>query len=136
MTQELENKLEEKKIKPTTMRLLVLKQLVENAVAISLKDMETKFEKADKATLYRTLKTFQDKKLIHSIEDGTGSVKYALCEEGCECEPQDQHIHFHCVECGETYCLTQSKIPQTQIPSGFRASSASMVYKGICANCP
>ncbi|WP_456458869.1 Fur family transcriptional regulator [Reichenbachiella sp.] len=131
----LEQKLEHKNIKPTAMRLLVLRQLVENAVAISLKDLEATFEKADKATLYRTLKTFEEKRLIHSIEDGTGSLKYALCEEGCECAPQDQHVHFHCVKCGETYCLTKCKIPQTHIPSGFKASSASMVYKGICANC-
>ena len=132
---ELENRLEKRKIKPTTMRLLVLRKLVESGSAISLSDLDAKFEQADKATLYRTLKTFEDKKLIHSIDDGTGSVKYALCEEGCECEPQDQHVHFHCVNCGETYCLTQSKIPQTKIPAGFRASSASMVYKGACANC-
>jgi Fur family ferric uptake transcriptional regulator len=132
----LEHKLEKREIKPTAMRLLVLKNLVESGAAISLKDLDAKFEQADKATLYRTLKTFEEKKLIHSIDDGTGSVKYALCEEGCECAPQEQHIHFHCTKCGETYCLTQSKIPQTQIPSGFRAFSANMVYKGICANCP
>ena len=131
----LEEKLEDRNIKPTAMRMLVLRQMVENTAAISLKDLEAKFEHADKATLYRTLKTFEDKKLIHSIEDGTGSVKYALCEEGCECEPQDQHIHFHCSKCGETYCFHNSKIPQTKIPFGFKASSASMVYKGTCANC-
>ena len=131
----LEQKLEDKNIKPTAMRLLVLRELVETGAAISLKDLEGKFERADKATLYRTLKTFEDKKLIHSIEDGTGSLKYALCEEGCECEPQDQHIHFHCMKCEETYCLTKSKIPQTKIPVGFKASSASMVYKGTCINC-
>ena len=131
----LEEKLEKRNIKPTAMRLLVLRKLVESGAAISLKDLDVMFEQADKATLYRTLKTFEDKKLIHSIDDGTGSVKYALCEEGCECKPQDQHIHFHCAKCGETYCLRQSKIPQTQIPSGFKAASASMVYKGTCANC-
>ncbi|WP_020531079.1 Fur family transcriptional regulator [Flexithrix dorotheae] len=131
----LEKTLENKKIKPTAMRLLVLRQLVESRATISLKDLEKKFERADKVTLYRTLKTFEDKKLIHSIEDGTGSIKYALCEEGCECQPEDQHIHFHCVQCGETYCLTKSKIPQTQIPIGFKVSSASMVYKGLCVNC-
>ena len=135
MTIMLEQKLKHRNIKPTAMRLLVLRKLVESGSAISLSELDAKFEQADKATLYRTLKTFEDKKLIHSIDDGTGSVKYALCEEGCECEPQDQHIHFHCIKCGETYCLTQSKIPQTQIPSGFKAASASMVYKGTCANC-
>ena len=73
----LEEKLENKDIKPTAMRVLVLRQLVESGAAISLKNLEAKFERADKATLFRTLKTFEDKKLIHSIEDGTGSVKYA-----------------------------------------------------------
>ena len=131
----LEEKLEHRNIKPTSMRLLVLRQLVESCAALSLKDLEGKFERADRATLFRTLKTFEEKKLIHSIDDGTGIAKYSLCEEGCECEPQDQHIHFHCLKCGETYCLIQSKIPQTQIPSGFKAASASMVYKGTCANC-
>ena len=131
----LERKLENKNIKPTAMRLLVLRQLVESGSAICLGDLEIRFDRADKATLYRTLKTFEDKKLIHRIDDGTSSVKYALCEDGCQCRPQDQHIHFHCTICGETYCLTQSKIPQTTIPVGFNAASASMIYKGSCANC-
>lgn len=131
----LEDKLEDKNIRPTAIRLLVLKELIEASNAVSLGNLEDRFGRADRATLYRTLKTFEDNKLIHSIEDGTGSVKYALCEEGCECEPQDQHIHFHCVSCGETYCLTKSKIPQTNIPAGFKASSASIVYKGVCPNC-
>jgi len=69
----LEKRLEELKIKPTTMRLLVLKILVEAGSAISLSDLEAKFERADKATLYRTLKTFENNKLIHSIDDGTGA---------------------------------------------------------------
>ena len=74
----LEQKLERRNIKPTAMRLLVLRKLVESGSAISLSELDTKFEQADKATLYRTHKTFEDKKLIHSIDDGTGSVKYAL----------------------------------------------------------
>jgi len=131
----LEDKLENKNIRPTSMRILVLRALIESTNAISLKDIENAFENADRATLYRTLKTFEQKKLIHSIDDGTGSVKYALCEEGCECAPQDQHVHFHCVNCRETFCLIQSKISETLIPSGFKASSANIVYKGICANC-
>jgi Fur family ferric uptake transcriptional regulator len=135
MDSPLENKLNKNKIKPTTMRLLVLHELVESSIALSLSDLENKFEKADKATLYRTLKTFEDKNLIHSIDDGSGSVKYALCEVGCECDPKDQHIHFHCIKCDETFCFTQTKVPVSNIPSGFKASDVSMVYKGICANC-
>ena len=62
----LEQKLEDRKIKPTAMRLLVLRKLVESGAAISLSDLDAKFEQADKATLYRTLKTFEDKKLMIS----------------------------------------------------------------------
>ena len=131
----LEEKLESRRIKPTAMRILVLQELVECEIAMSLRDLESRFERADKATLYRTLKTFEEKKLIHSIDDGTGSVKYALCEEGCECSTNDQHVHFHCIQCGETYCLKNSKIPLINIPSGFKAHSISMVYKGTCVNC-
>jgi len=60
------------------MRLLVLKQMVECSTSVSLKYLESRFEKVDKTTLCRTLKTFEEKRLIHSIEDGTGSVKHAL----------------------------------------------------------
>ncbi|MDD4227483.1 MAG: transcriptional repressor, partial [Mariniphaga sp.] len=79
----IDNKLKSKNIKPTAMRQLVLQVLTEQKTAISLPELEQNFEKADKATLYRTLKTFQENKLIHSIEDGSGSVKYALCQEFC-----------------------------------------------------
>ena len=131
----LEKRLEGRQIKPTAMRLLVLKILVEADTAVSLAELESKFERADKVTLYRTLKTFEKNRLIHGIDDGTGSVKYAICEEGCECEVNDQHVHFHCVQCGETFCLSQTKIPYTIIPVGFTAKSASMLFKGVCANC-
>jgi Fur family ferric uptake transcriptional regulator len=75
------------KILPTAMCELVLKVLTEQTTAISLADLEHTFEKADKVTLYRTLKTFEANKLIHSIDDETGSVKYALCTESCQCNP-------------------------------------------------
>jgi Fur family ferric uptake transcriptional regulator len=65
MEKEIDNKLKSKNIKPTAMRQLVLKILTEQKTAISLPELEQKFEKADKSTLFRTLKTFQENKLIH-----------------------------------------------------------------------
>ncbi|HEY9115082.1 MAG TPA: transcriptional repressor, partial [Bacteroidales bacterium] len=78
MNKNIDNKLYSKNIKPTAMRQLVLQVLTEQKTAISLPELERKFEKADKATLYRTLKTFEKHKLIHSIDDGSGTLKYAL----------------------------------------------------------
>ncbi|MDX5483056.1 MAG: transcriptional repressor, partial [Hymenobacteraceae bacterium] len=78
MLQNIENLLQEKQVKPTAMRLLVLEFLSKQQAAVSLNDLEAAFHRADRSTLYRTLKTFEEKGVVHSIADGTGSVKYAL----------------------------------------------------------
>lgn len=83
MVKELETKLNQNGVRPTAMRLLVLEALLNRNTAISLSDLEKELEKSDRVTLFRTLKTFQEKGLVHSIDDGTGAPKFALCEEGC-----------------------------------------------------
>lgn len=135
MKKALTDKLISKQIKPTAMRELVLKILSEQTNALSLADIEGMFDKADKVTLYRTLKTFKEKKLIHSIDDGTGSVKYALCEETCQCKPEDLHVHFFCTKCQHTYCLFDVSIPNISLPVNFKLETINMVVKGICASC-
>ena len=128
-------KLKIRNIKPTAMRELVLKVLTEQDRAISLPELEQKFEKAERTTLYRTLKTFEENKLIHSIDDGTGSVKYALCNETCQCHPEDLHVHFLCTKCQQTYCLNDISIPSIDLPTNFKLETINMVVKGICSNC-
>jgi len=135
MNEELENKLEKSDIKPTAMRLLVLQYMMSQTKAISLADIEQGIEFAEKSTLFRTLKTFLEKKLIHSIEDGSGHLKYALCLEECECIPEHLHYHFHCNQCKETFCLNTQHIPVIELPKDFIMQQANMVIKGICANC-
>jgi Fur family ferric uptake transcriptional regulator len=130
-----ENQLLNRRIRPTAMRELVLKVLTDQTTAISLSELEQEFEKADKVTLYRTLKTFEEKKLIHSIDDGTGSIKYALCKETCQCNPEELHVHFLCTICGKTYCLDDIAVPKVQLPAGFSLDGINMVVKGKCSNC-
>ena len=136
MIKELEDRLNQKDIRPTAMRLLVLEALAGQETAISLSDLEKAFEKSGRVTLFRTLKTFQENRLVHSIDDGTGAPKYALCEEGCECNiERDLHVHFHCRVCSETFCLPKYKIPEIELPSMFKGEEANLVVKGICGKC-
>ena len=136
MSNHLVNLLERRKIKPTAMRLLVLEFLLKNDHALSLKDLEAGMESTDRVTLFRTLKTFEEHKIIHSIDDGTGSVKYAICNDSCECDyPQDIHIHFYCKVCNETQCLPKVKVPPMSLPNGFAAQEANVVIKGVCGKC-
>ena len=133
---ELEETLVMHKIKPTAMRLLVLEYLLDREIAVSLTDLYRDFVKSDRTTIYRTLKAFQDNGLVHSIDDGTGLPKYALCEDGCKCEiERDLHLHFHCRICGETKCLTSYKIPEIVLPPDHQAEEANLVVKGICPQC-
>lgn len=133
--QKIENKLISQDVKPTAMRILVLKCLLNSRSAMSLSDIEQQFYQADRTTLYRTLKTFESKKLIHKIDDGTNVPKYAVCLEGCECSPEDLHIHFHCTNCEETYCLNNISIPTIELPNQFTLNQINMVVKGLCDDC-
>ncbi|WP_445737213.1 Fur family transcriptional regulator [Mariniflexile sp.] len=128
--------LESKGIRPTAMRLMTYKRLVELEVAISLGNLEKDFKVSERSTLFRTIKTFEEKGIVHQIEDGTGVIKYALCEENCECEVgNDLHLHFHCNNCNETVCLTEHKIPHISLPDGYITEDINLVVKGICEKC-
>ncbi|MBS2214043.1 transcriptional repressor [Carboxylicivirga mesophila] len=83
------------KVKSTAMRLLVSEILYKDRNAVSLSDLVLNFERTEKSRLFRTLKTFEEKKIIHHIDDGTGSVKYALCADDCDHIHEDEHIHFY-----------------------------------------
>lgn len=110
--------------------------MAQKNIAVALTDIENAFAKADRTTLYRTLKTFEENGIVHQIEDGTGVSKYALCEAGCNCEiEQDLHLHFYCSNCNETVCLTEHKIPNINLPNGYIAEDANLVLKGICEKC-
>ena len=136
MMESIEQILVSKKIRVTAMRLLIYKFLGEREVAVTLTDIENAFEKSDRTTLYRTIKTFEEKGIVHQIDDGTGITKYALCEQNCSCEIEtDLHLHFHCNNCNETICLTEHKIPKIKIPDGFVSENVNLVIKGICDKC-
>ncbi|GAA5028509.1 transcriptional regulator [Marivirga lumbricoides] len=137
MTNEaLEQRLLKHQIKPTAMRMLVLNHLNKTSAAISLKALYDDFYPADRITLYRTLKIFEEKGLVHSIDDGSGAPKFALCEAACDVkEHNDSHIHFHCEKCNKTYCLQKFDIPDIHLPKRFIQKEVNLLVNGICDQC-
>ncbi|SKB65172.1 Fur family transcriptional regulator, ferric uptake regulator [Salegentibacter holothuriorum] len=133
---EIQINLRKKGIRQTPVRMLIYDYLAKKTVASSLSDIEQFMDRSDRTTLYRTLKTFEEKGVVHQIDDGTGVQKYALCEEDCRCDPlTDLHLHFHCIKCSETKCLTEQKIPHINLPPGYVVKDANLVVKGICDQC-
>ncbi|TXK36941.1 transcriptional repressor [Pontibacter qinzhouensis] len=136
MLQDLDKTLQQKGVRPTAMRLLVLDYLLKQPAAVSLSDLEAYFHRADRITLYRSLKTFEGKGLVHSIDDGSGAVKYALCPDDCTTlEHHDLHVHFFCSQCRETFCLPKSRIPDIALPEKFKTEEVNLLVKGTCGTC-
>lgn len=136
-TSQIKSRLEEGGVTPTPVRILVYKSLSESSIPLSLSDLENQLETVDKSTISRTLMTFRNNRLIHSFNDGSGSVKYEICHD-INSEGQhhkDMHVHFRCEICNTTYCLTSVKIPAVRLPDGFKISESSYLISGICANC-
>ena len=136
MNEAVENIMLAKGINPTAMRILVLEYLLTQSSAVSLPNLENEFQHSDRTTLYRTLKTFEEKGLLHKIEDGTGATKYALCTDACESGVHyDLHLHFYCTSCGETFCLPKTEVPEVKLPNRFIMEELNLVAKGVCDRC-
>ena len=131
----LEDELRSKKINPTAMRLLVLKFLKKQKKAVTLSDIEASFEVSDRVTIYRTVKTFESKGLIHSISVDNMKM-YALCVSDCnEHHHVDTHLHFTCLNCKKTICLNHVSIPELNIPTGYQVDDVEVVARGTCIEC-
>ncbi len=135
MSGQLEKILKQKEINPTAVRLLILDYFLNRDSAVSLSDLESDFDYSDRTTLFRTLKTFEKKGLLHSINDGHITM-YALCMDDCSEEHHaDNHIHFCCISCKKVFCLPKVKAPDIEIPSGFELEKLDIIAHGLCSEC-
>lgn len=136
-TEKLVKRLKSHNLRKTPVRQRVLSVFMESqGVALSNSDIEDTVENLDRITLYRTLKTFEERGIIHQAIDGTGITKYALCSEMCtEHHHRDVHAHFFCTSCNRTTCLEDIPVPEPKLNEGFRISSAQLVLNGMCDDC-
>ena len=125
-----------KNVRITAMRQLVLEYFLQENAVLGLSELEKIFPKSDRITIYRTLKTFEENGIIHSINNGTNEVKYGLCREICTPDHHlDRHPHFHCIKCDQITCLEGSVLPSIPLPDGYIPTENKMIIKGICPNC-
>jgi Fur family ferric uptake transcriptional regulator len=124
------------KLRSTPTRQEVLHLFLKKEYALSHGDIEKAIHNdLDRVTVYRTLKTFLDKGLIHKVLDDAGSLKYALCNEACATGGHHHdHVHFKCDRCGQTHCL-EVEIPSISLPKGYRSHEINLLIQGICDRC-
>jgi Fur family ferric uptake transcriptional regulator len=124
-------------LRHTDCREEILHAFASSNAALSHSDLESKIDsKYDRVTVYRTLKTFQEKGIIHRIPDADGGSKYALCKTTCTAgDHHHDHVHFKCTDCGDTTCLEGTHIPAIALPDGYQRREINLLIEGHCPNC-
>lgn len=121
----------------TKIRKKILDLFLNSNNALSLSAIESSFEKLDRITLYRTLKAFESKGIIHKAIDGTNRPKFALGKALYDKNGyQRNHAHFHCTVCESTICL--SHLPTPSLPNldaGYHIQETNLILTGTCPDC-
>ena len=129
--------LKDHNLRSTSSRSEILRLFEMSSHALSYSDIEKEVSLSfDRVTVYRTLRTFLDRGVIHKVLDDGGTLKYALCNEHCHVEDHHHdHVHFKCTVCGETHCLEDVEIPSTKLPNGYKAREVNLLIQGTCPKC-
>lgn len=134
----IDQKLRAHQIRPTQIRKTILDVFFSTDYALSHADVEKEVgDRCDRVTIYRTLEKFMENGLIHKVPGDANMAKYALCaEDTCDSHKHhDEHLHFDCVACGNTYCLSVARIPTIELPTGYQLKKMSLKAEGICKQC-
>jgi Fur family ferric uptake transcriptional regulator len=128
--------LKKAQLKVTPLRKDVIDIIYGASHAVSNHEIEDSLGEFDRITLYRTLKSFEEKGLIHKISTPTGVTMYGKCQDCFEHEHHhhDSHLHFQCDKCHKTFCIDNVELPTIHLP-GYRIESQNISLTGICKEC-
>ncbi|HXA01058.1 MAG TPA: transcriptional repressor [Cytophagaceae bacterium] len=137
MATEVERILQQHALKVTLSRVQMLTVFIKNKRVLAYSELQKKLgENFDRVTLYRTLQSFEEKGLIHTIPDQSGALSYALCNhEGIDHIHNDNHVHFKCNNCNLTLCLEDKIIPAVKLSKKLKPLKYTFLIEGLCENC-
>jgi Fur family ferric uptake transcriptional regulator len=133
--QNFDSILQSKNLKSTPVRLAILKLLAESEQPLSADEMTRKLKNLnfDRATLFRTLKTFTESQVVSTIDLGEGHLRYEM-----NCDLHHHHHHIICTSCKEIsivpFCIPdQFKVYLQR--KGYQNISHRLDFSGLCHNC-
>lgn len=133
---EADKLLKKHNLRVTGFRKEVLALFDQRSAAVDSRTIEQLLQPADRVTVYRTLRTFEDSGIIHRIPDSNGIIRFALCHQSCSDHAHnDSHAHFHCGTCDTTICLEDTEPVTVKTPSGFAVTETQIILSGTCASC-
>ena len=131
----MSNLLKSRKISETPFRKEVLAIFGRYNNAIPLSVVKKELKEYNRITLYRTIKIFLEKDIIHEITINGAVSNYAICKEECDTVAHHhQHIHFKCNRCGIIFCVEVDKFPTIILPK-YKIEQLEIQAIGLCENC-
>jgi len=136
---EVARMLEEKNLAVTRQRQAILKKILEMGCHFTARDLYGALNEPTKtvdfATIYRTLKAFEEVGLVKCVAE-MGNCRY-YSETSSRVIP---HAHFCCKGCGKLFCLqplevTASKEIMSLKKMGFEVHQLVVTIEGLCAQC-
>jgi Fur family transcriptional regulator, ferric uptake regulator len=124
-----------KGLKSTPLRLAILELLSKTNGPITNEEIAKNLKQLnfDRATLFRSLKTFTDLDLIRAVDLGEGFLRYES-----NCQNHHHHHHIICTSCKEIavvpFCIPE-KFKNFLIKKGYKNISHRMDFSGICKRC-
>ncbi len=131
------NTIKKADLKVTAFRKEVLDIINESNHAIPSEVIESRLSSFDRITLYRTLKSFEEKGIIHKVNNTEGTTLYAPCRHVCIANHKhvhEAHLHFQCNICNNLFCIEDVHIPNIELP-GYEISGQNIILTGKCKNC-
>ena len=136
VTTRLNDILHRRQLSSTESRRRILSLFLNSQDALTHGDIEKQVgENFDRVTIYRTLQTFEEKGIVHTIPTADNAVLYALCRECEEGHHHDEHVHFICTACDRTICLDDVVSPKIYLPEGYISENVQVLIKGLCKDC-
>lgn len=119
-------------LRQTRGRLQLLNLLMENDQPLSHQELLEK-SGLSRVALYRALESLHTVGIVHRVEAGDRTWRYAIC--GCG-HSSHCHPHFTCRICGEVECLSEIALPEISLRNpNVRIEEQELYLRGVCARC-
>ncbi len=126
-------------LKRTPVRIGVLQVLANQHDPLDVTDILKQLPTfTEPVTVYRTLNTFVEKKIIHRVRGEDRSWRYAAGDTSIS--SNHQHAHFVCDSCGKMECLADARLPlklleKIQPAPGYKVDHPEVIIHGTCPKC-
>lgn len=123
--------LKETGLKKTEQRIVILSKIQSFGKAFTLPDLEEVLSEMDRVTIYRTINSFYESKILYRIPGESVITHYALCSSFTT----HSHPHFKCTGCGKMTCLPSVDKSVFDVPSTYKIQNLYCYVEGLCDSC-